>query len=141
MGVMRLLLLLIAMFVLHGCGGGGDVVRVSGQLVKDGKAYTANLRGKEPETFAVDFVGMVKDRPYRFGTTIDANGFFRVDGPDRGGIPRGQYKIAVLHSGFQGAGGDRFNARFAEERTPLVVEVTKNARLTIDVGAGTVAQQ
>jgi hypothetical protein len=113
---------------------------VNGQLVKDGKPYTANLSGKEPETFVVDFVGTVKERPYRFAATIDASGSFRVGGSDGHGIPRGQYKIVVLHSGFLGAGGDRFAARFAEEKTPLVVDVTKNARLTVDVGAGTVTQ-
>src|SRR5438105_15757106 len=96
-----------------GCTGGGDTVRVSGQLVKDGKPYGANLSGKEPETFAVDFVGTIKERPYRFGATIDESGSFRVDGSEGRGIPRGQYKITVLHSGFLGAGGDRFSARFA----------------------------
>src|SRR5438093_1627856 len=88
-----------------GCNGGGDVVRVSGQLVKDGKPYGANLSGKEPETFVVDFVGVINERPYRFAATIDGNGSFRVGGTDGRGIPRGQYKIAVIHSGFQGAGG------------------------------------
>ena len=63
-----------------------------------------------------------------------------LGGTDGRGIPRGQYKIAVIHSGFQGAGGDRFGARFAEEKTPLVVDLTQNARLTVDVGAGTVTK-
>jgi hypothetical protein len=123
---------------LAGCSRGGDTVRVSGQLVKDGKPYTAKLEGKEPETFAVDFVGTVNDRPYVFAATIDASGMFRVDGPDRRGIPRGQYKITVVHSGYMGAGGDRFGARYSAEKTPLAVDLTENTRLTIDVGAGTV---
>jgi hypothetical protein len=131
----------IAATILVGCGGGGDTVRVSGQLVKDDKPYGANLSGKEPETFVVDFVGTVKERAYRFAATIDANGSFRVGGTDGHGIPRGQYKIAVIHSGFQGAGGDRFSARFAEEKTPLVLDVKQNAHLIIDVGAGTVTQR
>jgi len=137
--------LIVSSCVLHvcfvGCGGSGDVVRVSGQLMKDGKPYGANLSGKEPETFVVDFVGVVKERAYRFAATIDANGSFRVAGSDGRGIPRGQYKIAVVHSGFMGAGGDRFGARYAEEKTPLVVDLKQNTRLTIDVGAGTVTQQ
>jgi hypothetical protein len=123
-----------------GCNRGGDVVRVSGQLVKDGKPYGANLSGKEPETFVVDFVGTIKERPYRFAATIKPDGSFQVGGSDGYGIPRGQYKIAVLHSGFLGAGGDRFSARFAEEKTPLAVDVAKSAKLTIDLGAGTVRQ-
>jgi len=136
----RLLFVLVAVLILVGCESGGDTVRVSGQLVKDGKPYGANLSGKEPETFAVDFVGTIKERPYRFGATIDASGSFRVDGSEGRGIPRGQYKITVLHSGFLGAGGDRFGARYAEEKTPLVVDLTQHARLTVDVGAGTVTQ-
>lgn len=123
-----------------GCGRGGDTVRVTGQLVKDRKPYTANLQGKEPETYAVDFVGTVNDRQYRFPATITESGSFRVDGAEGRGIPRGQYRINVLHSGFLGAGGDRFNARFAGDKSPLVIDLTENARLTIDLGAGTVAK-
>jgi len=136
--LVRRLLLVLAVAVIFGCGQSRDTVRVNGQLVKDGNPYTANLSGKEPETFVVDFVGTVKERSYRFAATIDPSGSFRVAGTDGRGIPRGQYKIAVLHSGFLGAGGDRFGARFAEEKTPLVVDLKENARLTIDVGAGTV---
>src|SRR5262245_54411623 len=126
--------------LLIGCSRGGDTVRVSGQLVKDGKPYTAKLEGKEPETFGVDFVGIVKDRAYVFAATIDANGGFRVEGPEHRGIPRGQYKIAVVHSGYMGAGGDRFGARYAVEKTPLMVDLTENSRLTVDVGAGKVGK-
>jgi hypothetical protein len=123
-----------------GCLGRRDTVRVTGQLMKDGKPYVANLAGKEPETFAIDFVGKVKDTPVIYPASMSADGSFRVDGSDGGGIPRGQYKIAVLHSGFQGAGGDRLGARYSAEKTPLTVDLNENARLTIDVGAGTVTK-
>ena len=125
---------------LAGCGGGGNTVRVSGQLMKDGKPYTADLSGKEPETFAVDFVGTVEGKSYVFPATITPQGTFSVDGAERRGIPRGQYKIAVLHSGYMGAGGDRFGARFAADKTPLVVDVNENMKLTVDLGAGTVGK-
>jgi hypothetical protein len=39
-----------------------------------------------------------------------------------------------------GAGGDRLGAKFAAEKTPLVVNIDKNTHLTIDLGAGTVQQ-
>jgi hypothetical protein len=123
---------------LAGCGGSGNTVRVSGQLVKDGKPYTANLSGKEPDTFAVDFVGTVDGNSYVFPATITPGGKFSVDGPERRGIPRGQYTVAVLHSGYMGAGGDRFAARFAAEKSPLVVDVNENLSLTVDLGSGTV---
>jgi hypothetical protein len=131
----------IASLVLSiGCGGGGKNVRVTGQLTKDGKPYTADLSGNEPETFAVDFVGTIDGDSYVFPATITSNGAFRVDGADGSGIPRGEYKIAVLHSGYMGAGGDRFGARFAAEKTPLIIQLENNTHLTIDVGAGTVTQ-
>jgi hypothetical protein len=131
------LFVLLFPLLAAGCGG-GDTVRVTGQLLKDGKPYTANLEGKEPETFVVDFEGIINDRKYRFPATIAADGSFRVDGSDGRGIPKGAYRICVLHSGFQGAGGDRLQTRFATEKTPLGVEVKQNTKLTIDLGAGTV---
>src|SRR5207249_8932063 len=97
---------LLFSLLVAGCGG-GDTVRVTGQLMKDGKPYTANLEGKEPETFAVDFVGTINERKYLYSATIAANGSFRVDGREGRGIPKGQYRITVLHSGYLGAGGDR----------------------------------
>jgi hypothetical protein len=127
-----------APLLFAGCGGGSDTIRVSGQLLKDGKPYTARLQGNEPETFAVDFVGTVKDRQYVFPATITEGGSFRVDGADRRGIPRGRYKVTVLHSGFLGAGGDRLQSRFSADKTPLVIDLSENAKLTIDLGAGMV---
>jgi hypothetical protein len=135
-----LALAVIAAASLGGCGGSGDRVRVTGQLLKNGQPYTANLSGKEPETFSIDFVGMVQDRSYIFPATINSNGSFRVDGPDRRGIPKGEYNVTVLHSGFLGAGGDRLQTRFSAEKSPLVVDLDKNCSLTIDLGAGTVTK-
>src|SRR5947208_8845086 len=129
----------VLLFSLFSAGcGGGDTVRVTGQLMKDAKPYTAHLEGKEPETFAVDFVGTINDRKYLFPATIASDGSFRVDGSDGRGIPKGQYRISVLHSGFMGAGGDRLQTRFAAEKTPFSVDVKQNTKLTIDLGAGTV---
>jgi len=134
-------LLVFALALLSsGCGGGRDVVRVTGQLVKDGKPYGAKLDGAQPETFAVDFVGTVKDANVIFPATINADGSFRVGGSDGRGIPRGHYRITVLHSGFVGAGGDRLQSRYSAEETPLVVDLNENAKLTIDLGAGNVTK-
>src|SRR5436853_7497979 len=80
------LVIVAASAVLLGCSRGGDTVRVSGQLVKDGKAYGANLSGKEPETFVVDFVGVINERPYRFAATIDDAGLFKVGRTEGRGI-------------------------------------------------------
>jgi hypothetical protein len=131
---------LTAAAALFAAGCGGDTVRVSGRLVKDGKPYTAMLDGNEPETFSVDFVGTVNGAKMLFPATIKSDGTFTVGGSNKAGIPRGEYRITVLHSGFLGAGGDRLKTRFAADKTPLVVEITENTSLTIDLGAGTVAK-
>jgi hypothetical protein len=115
-------------------------VRVTGQLMKDGVPYTAKLDGTQPEMFAVDLIGTVKETKVLYSATVNADGSFRVEGADRRGIPRGTYRIAVLHAGFMGAGGDRFNARFAAEKTPLTIELTEHSRLKIDLTAGTVTK-
>src|SRR4051812_11222739 len=93
----------LILLAVAGCSG-GDTVRVTGQLLKDGKPYTANLAGKEPETFGVDLVGTINERKYLFSASMSSDGSFRVDGPDGRGIPKGQYRITVLHSGFEGRG-------------------------------------
>lgn len=135
-----MLLVSVGIVLLVGCGSSGRNVRVTGQLVKDGKSYAANMSGKEPDTFAVDFVGTIDGNGFVFPATVSADGAFHVDGAEGSGIPRGEYKIAVLHSGYLGAGGDRFGARFAAEKTPLTVNVQQNTHLTIDVGTGSVTQ-
>jgi hypothetical protein len=119
---------------------GEKTVRVTGQLEKDGKPYTANLSGKEPETFAVDFVGEINGNGFIFPATISPGGSFKVEGANGNGIPPGEYKITVLHAGYMGAGGDRLGARFAAEKTPLAAKIEKDTHLKIDVGAGTLTQ-
>jgi hypothetical protein len=133
-------LVLAAAAALLTAGCGGETVRVSGRLVKDGEPYTARLTGREPETFAVDFVGTVGGAKVIFPATLTADGTFRVGGPDGRGIPRGRYRITVLHSGFLGAGGDRLQGRFAAATTPLTADLNESASLTIDIGTGTVAK-
>jgi hypothetical protein len=135
LGAVALMLLLMA-----GCGRRGNTVRVTGQLVKDGKPFAAKLDGKEPETLAIDFLGAVNEVKVNFPATVSANGAFDVDGPSGNGIPPGKYRICVIYSGFQGAGGDRFDTRFSPDKTPLAVEVQKSTRLTIDLTAGTVSE-
>ncbi len=132
---------IVAAFVvllISGCGG--DTVSVTGRLLQDGKPYTANLQGSEPDTFAVDFIGTLSGTAYLFAATLKEDGTFSVGGSDGRGIPRGQYKITVLHSGFMGAGGDRLKSRYSADTTPLSVDITDSTSLTIDLGAGTVTK-
>ena len=129
---MRLAILMLAAGLAAGCGG--DTVRVSGRIVQNGQPYTANLSGDTPDTFAIDLVG----NGFIFSATPAGDGTFTVPGSAKSGVPRGTYKITVLHSGFMGEGGDRFKARYALEKTPLSVELTKSADLVIDVGTGMV---
>jgi hypothetical protein len=129
-----------ALLLLLAAGGcGGDAVRVSGKLVKDGKPYTARLDGPEPETLSIDFVGGPGGN-LLLAASVSADGTFTVPGPTGRGVPRGTYKITVLHSGFLGAGGDRFRGRFAADKTPLSIDITEPANLVIDLGTGTVTR-
>jgi hypothetical protein len=125
---------------LFAAGCGGDAVRVTGRLVQDGQPYAVDLQVAQPDTLAVDFVGTVGGTRYLFPATMKSDGTFSVAGSNKAGIPRGQYKITVLHSGFEGAGGDRFKGRYTAEQTPLTVDITENTDLTIDLGTGTVTK-
>jgi hypothetical protein len=131
---------LVCAAALLGAGCGSDTVRVTGRLVKDGQPYTANVQGAQPDTLAVDFLATIGDRKYLFPATMQSDGTFAVAGSDGKGIPRGKYRITVLHSGFEGAGGDRFKGRYTAEKTPLTVDITESTALTIDLGAGTVTK-
>src|SRR3954454_9770118 len=133
-------LIVLVWIVAVGCSRGGNTVRVTGQLMKDGKPFAAKLDGNEPETLAIDFLGTVNEVKANFPATVSANGAFHVDGPSGNGIPPGNYRICVIYSGFQGAGGDRFDTRFTPDKTPLAVEVQKSTKLTIDLTAGTVSE-
>jgi hypothetical protein len=77
----RILAAIASLVLAIGCGGGGKNVRVTGQLTKDGKPYTADLSGNEPETFAVDFVGTIDGDSYVFPATITSNGAFASMAP------------------------------------------------------------
>jgi hypothetical protein len=127
--------------VLLAAGCAGDTVPVTGRLVKDGQPYVARLGGPEPETFAVDFVGEVGGARMVFAAAVNPDGTFSVGGSHGRGVPRGRYRITVLHSGFLGAGGDRLKARFSGDATPLAVDVTDATALTIDVGTGAVTKE
>jgi hypothetical protein len=131
---------LVAVAALLCAGCGSDTVRVTGRLVKDGRPYAVNVQPPEPDTVAVDFLGTVGDRKFLFPATMQSDGSFAVAGSNGKGIPRGQYRITVLHSGFEGAGGDRFKGRYTAEKTPLTVDITESTSLTIDLGAGTVTR-
>lgn len=132
--------LLITANLLLSAGCGSDTVRVTGRLLKNGQPYRVNLQAAEPDTLAVDFHGTLEDRKFLFAATMQSDGTFAVAGSDGKGIPRGQYRISVLHSGFEGAGGDKFKGRYAAEKTPLTVAITESTALTIDVGTGTVSK-
>jgi hypothetical protein len=127
----------LALIVIAGCGR--NTVQVKGRLVKNGQPYQINIQGTQPDTMSVDFIGTIDGVTLLIPARFEPDGSsFRVVGADGRGIRPGQYKIAVLHSGYMGEGGDRFSERFSAAKTPLTLEVTKDLDITIDVGQGTV---
>src|SRR5262249_718652 len=119
---------------LAGCGK-NDLVRVTGQVVENGKEY----RLAEGETIQIDFSTADKAYPpLSLGTFVKRDGSFVVDMNDgtRRGLPPGKYKIRL------NAGGTALKAKanpklFKEAHT---VEVQKGAspHLTVALAAGTV---
>lgn len=127
----RPLLLVVALFAA-GCGS--DTVRVSGRLVNNGRPYAASQAGDQPDTLSIDLTG----NGFVFPATVGPDGRFTIPGSAGAGVPRGSYKLTVLHTGFMGAGGDRLKGRYTADTTPLTLDLTKSAELVVDVGAGTV---
>jgi hypothetical protein len=94
-----LALLVVALANSAGCGS-GDNVWVTGKLLKGGAAYVP----PKGQLVSVTFVGLeIKDDSGKtilsgepFSADVDQeDGSFFVPGPERTGIPRGKYRIAV----------------------------------------------
>jgi hypothetical protein len=92
-------LLLVAFANWTGCGPGNNVW-VTGKLLKGGAAYVP----PKGQLVSVTFVGLeIKDDSGKtilsgepFSADVDQeDGSFFVPGPERTGIPRGKYRIAV----------------------------------------------
>jgi hypothetical protein len=92
------------------------------------------------DILAVDFRANVGERKFLLAATTQSDGTFSVGGSDGKGIPRGQYRITVLHAGPEGHGGDKFKGHYAAEKTPLIVDITESTSLTVDLGARTVTK-
>lgn len=135
---MRRLLLPLAAFAAAGCGNVdtpvSGVVRYQGQPLKmppSEEGVTATFLGLDEAGHRTDFAYMAIVQP--------DGGQFTVWGPDRKGIPKGKYKVAVSSSlvpvGVKEKAKD-FWAPYGAEKTPLTVEVgRRGVEMTIDLDA------
>jgi hypothetical protein len=131
---------LVAVLVLSGCGGGGTLVKVEGQLVRTGAPYQA----ASGEVVKLSFKGKKssgEDTVYAMNVTPD--GKFTTVGT---GLPPGKYAI---HLNLTGGGTDpaslermkqsglQFQAINGKE-----YEVTTDSlqKITIDIGNGSITK-
>jgi hypothetical protein len=155
-----LALLALSQFALAGCGG-GNVVWVTGKLLKGG----ANYQPPTGQIVYVTFVAMeLKDESGKsipggdaFMADLDqARGTFSVPGNDRRGIPPGKYRIAVTQKltretfdasapkpkrGAKAADRetDTLKNQFGIDNSPIVREVTGSGEIIIDLDRPTEA--
>lgn len=109
-------------------------VACKGKLLKGGKPLEVAQRELGLGQVAIEFIPMPDPNAAgppsteRFGTTVDAQGNFSRPG----GIPPGQYKVAVRQWDPL-PNNDKLNGAFAEDKTPLVRTIDGKADIVIDL--------
>jgi hypothetical protein len=123
-----------------GCSSKSDP-RVTGTLIDNGQS----VKVAENEAVEITFFAAKTDAAVNqaIGEFDAATGAFRVRGPEKEGIPPGEYKIAIACSPLDDDSKDRFAGKFTEENTPLRYTVTDHTiqEIVIDVGKKTVTKK
>lgn len=122
---------------ISGCGSSGSIV--VGQVVENGRPYTP------PPGFTVQIAargGPQGATPLAFVSPLDADGSFRLTGPDGGGLPPGRYKLVLSGISYAPAIIKRadirdFNTVFAADATPFEIDVGSTGQQTIWVDLST----
>jgi hypothetical protein len=136
------LVLAFAAFLFLGCGAG--VVKVEGNLVKDGKPYTP----QPGENLSLSFNGKnAAGAPTVYPATVDgSNGSFMVKAPDSAGVPPGTYKI---HMSIAGGSDTASLAKAAQSNRQFTAINDKDIeiaagdagkKITIDIAKGTITK-
>lgn len=121
---------------MFGCGKGGPTTyRVTGRLVNNGQPVTVPATEAALGSVQIRFLLLAEDGTadgYSFDAPTDAEGAFSVQGATGRGIPPGKYRIAVYQ--YDPYPIDKLRGAFAEEKTPIVREITGSTDLgTIDL--------
>lgn len=150
-------LLTLALTFASGCGGPADRVWVTGKVVQGEAKY----RPPEDQVMSLTFIPL--EHQDAEGNTVKGGDLyaaevhadastFEVPGPDRLGIPRGKYRVALTQqlkraaydnareksSGKRGRmpvqrGADMLEGRYGPASSPIVVEIARSEEVTIDL--------
>jgi hypothetical protein len=125
-----------SILILGGCGGGVRGVKVSGQVLQNGRP----IKFLPKEEISVGFSST--DAPA--GQQVIAgwapispeDGTFTFSGPSGNGIPPGKYNVVVSSQLYQQS-HDRFEALFDAKKPQLIVDVGPDAGQPIIIDVGT----
>jgi len=132
----------VAALVVGGCGWGGRGVKVSGQVLQNGKP----IRFLPKEEIMVGFSSTATPAGQQviagWAPISPEDGTFTFSGPSGNGIPAGKYSIVVSSQLYQQS-HDRFDAVFDPKKPPLIVDVVPDAGqpIIIDVGTRTLTKK
>jgi hypothetical protein len=129
---------------LIGCGGGGDLVKVTGKIVDGGTPYV--LEGEEVEEggvgievvfYPLDGSGGFDKEGTAYFATAEPDGTFVLEGDEGDGIPAGKYRVALSQmTGSSPDAVDPFGDKFTADNSPLTVEVSSsNPAVELDISA------
>jgi hypothetical protein len=130
------LLSALALAGLAGCGG-GDLVRVTGQVEENGEPR----RLDQGESIRIDFTTADDlSHPLSLGIFPKRDGSFAADMNDGSGkgLPPGRYKVKLNRESTSLK--TKVNGKLFKESYPLEVAPGAQIRLTIDLAKGTIAR-
>ena len=132
----------VAALVVGGCGWGGRGIKVSGQVLQNGKP----IRFLPKEEIMVGFSSTATPAGQQviagWAPISPEDGTFTFSGPSGNGIPAGKYSVVVSSQLYQQS-HDRFDAVFDPKKPPLIVDVVPDAGqpIIIDVGTRTLTKK
>jgi hypothetical protein len=123
------LMVCFTLATLIGCGGSANVV-VTGQLHHKGELYKPAQGEQVMITFAEEKDGKLTGNT--FPTRLDADGNFKIAGPNNDGIPAGKYRVGVTSMPEVPTPGqpmqDKFNGEYEMSKSPIHVDVNASNR-------------
>jgi len=122
----RMLLLVIAVLFICGCGDGR--IKARGRIVKNGEPFHLN----EGEGMRIVFVPVkVGGEKYdSYVAVFETDGSFKVTGKDGKGLPPGKYRVDLEHLKKK---KDLFKGAFAGKKSPIIREVRGSDEIVIDL--------
>ncbi len=123
--------LALAIGALSGCSS--NTCRVTGTLVKNGKAVTV----EEGQWVQLILYPIEKEKPSGewFPANVNPDGTFEVPGKEGDGVPPGKYRFGINWVTFKDRGHDFLKHAFARDTSPIVEEIDGSRNLTIDLAA------